>query len=76
MESMKKRGQILFPFFYTAISLFVALTLVYHPLGAESPLKKKYEDTSAHELQNAFNDIADLYKDSVVYISTEQIGRI
>lgn len=40
--------------------------------AGESPLKKSGEVEKAWEIQGAFRKIYDLYKDSVVYISTEQ----
>lgn len=43
---------------------------------AESPLKNKHKNTSIYELQQAFYEIYELYKDSVVFISTEKTVRI
>ncbi|GIX40514.1 MAG: serine protease [Leptospiraceae bacterium] len=43
---------------------------------AESPLKDKHKNTSVYELQEAFHDVYELYKDSVVFISTEKTVRI
>jgi len=37
-----------------------------------SPLKNKGHNTPAYELQNSYNKIYNLYKDSVVFISTEK----
>ncbi|MFC1671288.1 trypsin-like peptidase domain-containing protein [Spirochaetota bacterium] len=41
-----------------------------------SPLKEKSGVTKASEIQDTFRDIFDLYKDSVVFITTEQIVRV
>lgn len=43
---------------------------------AESPLKDKNVGTPVYQLQNTFRDIADLYKDSVVFISTEKTVQV
>ncbi|MFN3603901.1 MAG: trypsin-like peptidase domain-containing protein [Leptonema sp. (in: bacteria)] len=43
---------------------------------AESPLKKEHKNTSVYELQEAFHQVYELYKDSVVFISTEKTVRI
>jgi len=43
---------------------------------AESPLKGKNNGTPVYELQKAFHEIYELYKDSVVYISTEKTVKI
>ncbi len=37
-----------------------------------SPLKKKNKDAAVYELQKAFHEIYEQYKDSVVFISTEK----
>lgn len=37
-----------------------------------SPLKDQNQGSPVHELQNAFQEVYDLYKDSVVFISTEK----
>jgi len=44
--------------------------------SGESPIKKEMESTKAAEIQSAFRKIFSLYKDSVVYITTEQIVKI
>jgi serine protease Do len=38
----------------------------------ESPIKKNNSITKAHEIQDVFREIYDLYKNSVVWIETEQ----
>ncbi len=43
---------------------------------AESPLKNKHKDTSVYQLQEAFYEVYELYKDSVVFISTEKTVKI
>lgn len=43
---------------------------------AESPLKNKHQNTTIYELQQTFYEIYELYKDSVVFISTEKKVRI
>ncbi len=40
--------------------------------GSESPLKKQNLNSPVYELQNTFQKIYDLYKSSVVFISTEK----
>jgi Do/DeqQ family serine protease len=42
----------------------------------ESPIKKEIQDSRAFEVQNAFRKIFDLYRESVVYITTEQFVRV
>jgi S1-C subfamily serine protease len=42
----------------------------------ESPIKKEIQDSKAFEVQNAFRKIFDLYRESVVYITTEQFVRV
>lgn len=44
--------------------------------GEQSPLKKNPEITKAWEIQKAFRSIYDLYKDRVVFISTEQTVKL
>lgn len=39
---------------------------------AESPLKGKHQGSPVYELQKTFNEVADLYSDRVVFISTEK----
>ncbi len=43
---------------------------------AQSPLKDKHSNTKVYELQQAFHEVYELYKDSVVFISTEKTVRI
>jgi len=43
---------------------------------AQSPLRAENETTKAFEIQDTFRKIYDLYSDSVVFISTEQLVRI
>ncbi len=42
----------------------------------ESPLKAELEKTHACEIQNAFTKIYNMYRDSVVFITTEQFVRV
>lgn len=44
--------------------------------SGESPIRKEMESAKAAEIQTAFRKIFNLYKDSVVYITTEQIVKI
>lgn len=44
--------------------------------GEQSPLKKNPEITKAWEIQKAFRSIYELYKDRVVFISTEQTVKL
>ena len=41
-----------------------------------SPLKRKFETSYVAELQNAFGQIYELYKSSMVFITTEQMVRV
>ena len=41
-----------------------------------SPLKTKDRNTAVHQMQKAFQDIYELYKDSVVFISTEKTIKV
>jgi serine protease Do len=43
---------------------------------AESPIKEKNKNRTVYELQDTFREIYELYKDSVVFISTEKTVRI
>lgn len=43
---------------------------------AESPIKEKNKKRTVYELQDTFREIYELYKDSVVFISTEKTVRI
>ncbi len=71
---------------YITTSIFIALSIFFFctskdnsffdEVYAQSPLKDKYKNTSLHELQQAFHDIYELYKDSIVFISTERTVRI
>ena len=64
----------------TTIALSVALLLLSHcgrsqlldEVSAESPLKGKSVDAPVYALQKNFHEVYELYKDSVVYISTER----
>ncbi|MDR3238285.1 MAG: trypsin-like peptidase domain-containing protein [Spirochaetia bacterium] len=42
----------------------------------ESPLKSELRGSKAHEIQDAFQKIFELYKDSTVFITTEQLVRV
>ncbi len=42
----------------------------------ESPIKKSSESAKAWEIQKTFRDIYELYKDRVVFISTEQMVKL
>ena len=42
----------------------------------ESPLRSELKDSKAYEIQDAFRKIFELYKDSVVFITTEQVVRV
>lgn len=44
--------------------------------SGESPLKSEAESSKAFEMQSSFRKIFDLYKDSVVFITTEQLVRV
>lgn len=44
--------------------------------SGESPIKSEVESTKAFEIQNVFRKIFTQYKDSVVFITTEQIVKI
>lgn len=48
---------------------------LFQDVYAESPLKNRFRGTAVYELQEAFHAIFELYKDSVVYISTETTVR-
>ncbi len=63
---------MIFILFYCAIKENSFLNEVY----AESPLKDKNKNKSVYELQETFREIYELYKDSVVFISTEKTVRI
>jgi serine protease Do len=80
---MKKNRYVLFPagalllaslFFYPFSCAKKASTLFGE--SSPSPLKGKSESAHAWEIQNAFRDIYDLYKDRVVFISTEQTVKL
>ena len=47
-------------------------TSFLNEVHAESPLKNQFKGTAVYDLQNAFHEIFNLYKDSVVFISTEK----
>ncbi len=69
-------------FVYSLVFLTIFLILFYcfdnqnraffREVFAESPLKGKHKNTSVYDLQQAFYEIYELYKDSVVFISTEK----
>lgn len=77
-------------FFHKSIRFFVTLFVLvsftnfchnnnnslFKEVYAESPLKKKQNLASIYELQQRFYEIYELYKDSVVFISTEKTVRI
>ena len=42
----------------------------------ESPLKSELQKTQAFEIQSAFTKIYNMYKESVVFITTEQFVRV
>ncbi|HOP65091.1 MAG TPA: trypsin-like peptidase domain-containing protein [Spirochaetota bacterium] len=44
--------------------------------SGESPIKSEAESSKAYEIQETFRKIFDLYKDSVVFITTEQLVRV
>ena len=44
--------------------------------SGESPLRKNAESTRAYEIQDTFRNIYDLYRDRVVFITTEQYVRV
>jgi len=64
------------------VTVFMVISLSFSFLSAEnsflsqafkrSPLKDKSENRVIHQLQDAYHDVYELYKDSVVYISTER----
>ncbi len=70
-------------FFLTAAFLF---TMSFSFLSAEnsflsqafkkSPLKDKADNRAVHQIQDSFNDVYNLYKDSIVYISTERTIKV
>jgi serine protease Do len=70
--------------YFFIIIFFIALTFYclkhnnsfLKEVYAESPLKDKHKNTSIYELQQTFHEIYELYKDSVVFISTEKTVRI
>ncbi len=43
-----------------------------HETGEPSPLKKNDQQSPVHELQTSIHNIYELYRDSIVYISTER----
>ena len=43
--------------------------------GGRSPLKDKNKDSAVYRLQKTFHEIYELYKDSVVFVSTERTVR-
>lgn len=77
---VKKIHVSIFAYFLVALAtigiLFYCLNGQNHSflkeVFAESPLKNKHKNTSVYELQQAFYEIYELYKDSVVFISTEK----
>ncbi len=44
--------------------------------SGESPIKSEVESTKAFEIQNVFRKIFNQYKDSVVFITTEQLVKV
>ncbi len=44
--------------------------------SGESPIKSEVESSKAYEIQDTFRKISNLYKDSVVFITTEQLVRV
>jgi len=62
----------IFILFYCALQENSFLKEVY----AESPIKEKNKNKTVYELQDTFREIYELYKDSVVFISTEKTVRI
>ncbi len=44
--------------------------------SGESPIKSEVESSKAFEIQETFRKISELYKDSVVFITTEQLVRV
>ena len=73
--------------FVPALAVAFAGLLIYHfscshgdstlfGEGEQSPLKKNPEITKAWEIQKAFRSIYELYKDRVVFISTEQTVKL
>lgn len=82
---MKNKYKILIAvFFLTGCFLFVNQIScsgkkdISHLFGntEESPLKRELKDSKAYEIQDAFRKIYELYKDSIVFITTEQFVRV
>ncbi len=71
---------------YFIVPLFFAVVLSFSFLFAEtsflseayktSPLKNGSKNSVIHELQNSYHEIYNMYKDSVVFISTEKTVKV
>ena len=65
--SQKHSGRLL-------IIAFLILSACRQGFDRPSPLRSRHK--SAHELQQAFRSVYELYRDSVVFITTEQYVRV
>ena len=82
---MKKRTFIVVVI--TLVALFLTISVFYcnkndgkgtslFSNSEQSPLKSGSQTTKAEEIQDTFRKIFELYKDSVVFITTEQLVRV
>jgi serine protease Do len=66
---------ITFSFFIMLIGISEGSDFL-HETGKTSPLKNNEKESSVHELQKSIHSIYELYRDSIVFISTERTMRM
>ena len=81
MKSNLIKSLVIFVFGMAAGGLFIGMKCGgedswQNPIHAQSPLKDKNKGTPVYQLQKAFHDVYELYKDSVVFISTEKTVQV
>ncbi len=71
-QAMLTLGLLSFLIFPLTLAANTLLKDAYSP----SPLKKSAKNSAVHELQNRYHEIYKLYKDSIVFISTEKTVKL